>query len=129
LRQDSSPIGYLTKPEKLYLHNTALAWALSINREPETGSLRETFFLNQAACKHRVTLPKNGDFMVDNKFTFEIGGPNKNKTANRNTPQQFCCAGQHRKRGSGQPFRFGFLDFCIITTTPERFTRHKNGIY
>lgn len=79
LRQNSSPTGYLTKPEKLYLHNTALAWALSVNREPETGALRETFFLNQVSNRHRVALPKNGDFMVDNQFTFEIGGPNKTK--------------------------------------------------
>lgn len=79
LRQDSSPTGYLTKPEKLYLQNTSLAWALSINREPNTGALRETFFLNQLSSRHRITLPKNGDFMVDNQFTFEIGGPQKTK--------------------------------------------------
>ena len=28
LRQESSPTGYLTKPEKLYLNNSSLAWAL-----------------------------------------------------------------------------------------------------
>ncbi len=77
LRQDSSPTGYLTKPEKLYLHNTSLAWALSINRDPEIGSLRETFFLNQVSCKHCVALPKSGDFLVDDRYTFEVGGSTK----------------------------------------------------
>lgn len=77
MRQDSSPTGYLTKPEKLYLHNSSLAWALAANRNPEIGTVRETFFLNQLSCLHNVTLPKEGDFMVDNKYTFEIGGISK----------------------------------------------------
>lgn len=79
LRQDSSPTGYLTKPEKLYLYNPALAWALSTNREPETSAVRETFFLNQLSCRHLITLPKTGDFLANNKFTFEIGGAGKDR--------------------------------------------------
>lgn len=77
LRQDSSPTGYLTKPEKLYLNNSSLAWALSTTRDPEIGSLRETFFMNQMVSKHQVTLPKSGDFMVDGRYIFEIGGASK----------------------------------------------------
>jgi len=77
LRQESSPTGYLTKPEKLYLNNSSLAWALSTTRDPEIGSLRETFFMNQVISKHKVTLPKSGDFMVDGRYTFEIGGASK----------------------------------------------------
>ena len=79
LRQDSSPTGYLTKPEKLFLHNTTLAWVLSANGDPETGSLRETFFMNQVSSMHQLTLPKNGDFLIDHKYTIEIGGTNKTK--------------------------------------------------
>lgn len=77
LRQDSSPTGYLTKPEKLYLNNSSLAWALSTTRDPEIGSQRETFFMNQMISKHQVTLPISGDFLVDGRFTFEIGGASK----------------------------------------------------
>jgi hypothetical protein len=77
LRQDSSPTGYLTKPEKLYLNNSSLAWALTTTRDPEIGSLRETFFMNQMISKHQVTLPISGDFLVDGRFTFEIGGVSK----------------------------------------------------
>jgi hypothetical protein len=79
LRQDSSPTGYLTKPEKLFLHNTTLAWALSAKGDPDTGSLRETFFMNQVSSTHQLTLPKSGDFLIDNKYTVEIGGANKTK--------------------------------------------------
>lgn len=79
LRQDSSPTGYLTKPEKLYLQNPSLVWALSLNRPPEIGTLRETFVLNQLSCIHCITLPKSGDFMVNDKHTLEIGGVNTTK--------------------------------------------------
>ena len=111
LRQDSSPTGYLTKPEKLYLHNTSLAWALSINREPEAGTLRETFFLNQVGYKHRITLPKSSDFLVNNKFTFEIGGPNKTKHQVKDTPDSFIVQ-DNIETGFGTTiplWLFGFL--------------------
>jgi uncharacterized protein len=77
LRQNSMPTGYLTKPEKLYLQNTTLSGALSFNRQPDIGSVRETFFLNQVGYGHQVTLPDVGDFLVDSQHTFEIGGSNK----------------------------------------------------
>jgi len=85
LRQNSAPTGYLTKPEKIYLNNTALMYALSNNDNPETGTLRETFFANQLSQQHRLTLPYEGDFMVNNKWVFEIGGKNKSQQQIRNT--------------------------------------------
>lgn len=78
LAQDTWGINFLNKPDKLYLENTNLAFALQ-NDRVNTGSLRETFFFNQISMKHQVSLPKQGDFFVDNKYTFEVGG--KNKTA------------------------------------------------
>lgn len=47
------------------------------NTEPNIGNLRETFFLNQLSDNHIVTYPQSGDFMIDNKYLFEIGGKNK----------------------------------------------------
>lgn len=111
LRQDSSPTGYLTKPEKLYLHNTALAWALSVNRAPETDALRETFFLNQMSCRHRITLPKSGDFLVDNNYTFEVGGPNKTNRQIKDTPNSFVVQ-DNIETGFGKTiplWLFGFM--------------------
>ena len=78
LSQDTMGINFLNKPDKLYLENTNLAFALQ-EYHINTGSMRETFFLNQVSQLHQVTLPKCGDFYVDNKYTFEVGG--KNKTA------------------------------------------------
>lgn len=41
------------------------------------GSIRETFFASQLNVNHELRLPQKGDFLVDNKFVFEIGGKNK----------------------------------------------------
>jgi uncharacterized protein len=45
----------------------------------ETGNLRETFFFNQLSFLHQVNYSKTGDFLVDNKYVFEIGGKNKTR--------------------------------------------------
>jgi len=65
----------LSKPEKLYLNNTNLSYALC--DEPEMGTIREGFFANQLQEQHTLTTTKQGDFIVDDKFTFEIGGEGK----------------------------------------------------
>jgi len=66
----------LQKPEKIYLNNPNLAYALSVE-SPNEGNLRETFFINQIKVNHRLSYPRSGDFKVDEKYTFEIGGLNK----------------------------------------------------
>jgi predicted AAA+ superfamily ATPase len=62
------------KPQKIYLKNTNLNYCYCENSK--IGTLRETFFANQL-YEHKLTYPKNGDFLVDDKYTFEIGGKNK----------------------------------------------------
>ncbi len=76
LYKDTSGIGVLTKPEKLYLSNTNLMYALA-KENTETGNLRETFFLNQLSCNNQVHLSEKSDFLVNKQFTFEIGGKAK----------------------------------------------------
>jgi len=72
-------IGQFTKPEKLYLNNTNLVMALG-KENREVGTLRETFFANQFKHlkKHELFLAEKGDFLIDRKHTFEIGGKGKN---------------------------------------------------
>jgi len=67
----------LRKPDKIYLNNTNLAYAIS-PALTETGNLRETFFYNQLKNNHQVTYPPKGDFMIDGQYIFELGGRNKN---------------------------------------------------
>ena len=66
---------HLVSPEKIFLGNTNLMYALG-SRINE-GTLRETFFLNQLSLNHDVYAPSQGDFLVDNKYLFKVGGKNK----------------------------------------------------
>lgn len=78
LQKDSQGISRLQKPDKLYLDNTNLSFAL-IGKSPEKGNLRETFFANQLRYSHRVELSPASDFLIDGKYTFEVGGQGKDK--------------------------------------------------
>lgn len=75
LTRDIKDYKHLVSPEKIFLGNTNLMYALgsSINE----GTLRETFFLNQLSLNHDVNAPAQGDFLVDRKCLFEVGGRNK----------------------------------------------------
>ena len=70
-------ISTLQKPDKIFLENTNLSFALSPNNT-DKGSLREAFFMNQLKnAGHEINLPLKGDFYIDDKYTFEIGGKGK----------------------------------------------------
>jgi predicted AAA+ superfamily ATPase len=76
LQQDGSGIRTLAKPEKIYLNNTNLAYALE-SEKPDIGNIRETFFYNQLRVISSVSCSNRADFTVDNKYVFEVGGKNK----------------------------------------------------
>ena len=80
LKTDKSSESILTKPEKIYLNNSNLMHALA-GEPKEIGAVREVFFFNQLAVKNVVRYTPIGDFLVNNKYTFEVGG--KNKTFNQ----------------------------------------------
>jgi len=69
-------INSLNKPEKIYLQNTNLMNSLAPDNT-EIGSIRETFFYSQTAAFLKVNAAYKGDFLVQNKYTVEIGGKSK----------------------------------------------------
>ncbi len=75
IKQISKGDGILTKPEKLYLNNTNLSYSYCENSD--IGTKREQFFANQLDSKHTINYSKVGDFLIDNKYIFEIGGKDK----------------------------------------------------
>jgi predicted AAA+ superfamily ATPase len=75
--KDASGITRMQKPDKIFLENTNIAYAVN-PFSPDTGNIRETFFLNQLQFHHKVSYPEKGDFIVDDQWLFEIGGKSKN---------------------------------------------------
>lgn len=87
LRDQADGIIGLGKVEKIYLDNSNLIYYLSA-KEPETGNIRETFFMNQARVNNAVVSSAVADFKID-KYTFEVGGKNKSQQQIKNTPNAF----------------------------------------
>ena len=65
----------LNKPDKIYLENINLYNILCSDKNE--GSLRESFFISQIKIYHNLKYSNIGDFKVDDKYIFEIGGKNK----------------------------------------------------
>ena len=77
LYSDKKRIGKLSKPDKVYLENPNTLYALA-PAKVEIGTLRETFAVDCLSESHVVEYGKTqGDFKVDSKYTFEIGGRSK----------------------------------------------------
>ena len=90
LYKDTSGIGVLTKPEKIFLNNTNLMYVLA-KKNIDIGNVRETFFLNQFKGIQTINLSEQSDFIIDKKYTFEIGGKNKTKKQISGIPNAFIA--------------------------------------
>lgn len=86
-----SSISSLQKPEKLFLQNTNLAYAIA-PQQINVGSLRETFILNQLKTKYNVSLPQKGDFLVEEKYYLEVGGKGKKRAQIAKLPNAYIVA-------------------------------------
>jgi len=65
----------LSKPEKLYLNNSNMFYCFA--EDAKRGTIRETFFVSQIKQNHSIEVSMQGDFIVDDKHIFEVGGASK----------------------------------------------------
>ena len=91
LYADNKSVTKMQKPDKIFLHNPNLLYALGsiIN----IGTIRECFFVNQLSVNHEIEYGKNtGDFKIDGKITVEIGGPDKSFKQIADIPNSYIFA-------------------------------------
>jgi predicted AAA+ superfamily ATPase len=86
----SNGVSIISKPEKLYLDNTNLFSVFC--ESPKEGTKRETFFASQLSYQYTLSYPKQGDFMIDETYTFEIGGASKGNKQIKGVPKSFVVA-------------------------------------
>lgn len=92
LYSDLKSVKKMQKPDKIYLENTNLLEALS-TREANVGTVRETFVVNQLSYHHQIEYGKaNGDFLIDGRYTFEVGGSGKSYDQIANLPDSFILS-------------------------------------
>jgi len=99
IRSKEKGYNIMSKPEKLFMQNTNISYALtnSIN----IGSMREAFFVNQIKNYYNANIKfiddtifshNQGDFLVDNKYIFEIGGKNKSFKQIEDLPNSYVVS-------------------------------------
>ncbi len=110
LKTPAKALKHISAPDKLYLDNTNMMHALSPNAP--TGTIRETFFMNQLSQSHGVSLPSKGDFKVNGKYLFEIGGRKKSFEQIKDETESFLAI-DSIETGNGNKiplWLFGFLN-------------------
>ncbi|MBE6323811.1 MAG: ATP-binding protein [Bacteroidales bacterium] len=75
LTDNTKSLKTLSRPEKIFLNNSNLMYALG--GKTEIGTIRETFFINQIKQVLPVSYPAKGDLLVDKQYLFEVGGASK----------------------------------------------------
>ena len=90
LTQDAKGTKIMQKPDKIYLGNTNYSYGLNMLGE-EIGTIREIFFESQLRVDHQLRLPENGDFLVNDRFVFEVGGKNKSTSQIRNLENAYLA--------------------------------------
>lgn len=110
VNKNSFGVSLLQKPDKIFLENTNLSYALG-NKQTDLGNVRETFFLNQLSYNHKITYPGKGDFLVDGNYLFEVGGRNKTNKQIKNIDNSFLAVDDLEvSMGNKIPlWLFGFL--------------------
>lgn len=99
----------LTKPDKIFLGNPNLMHVLC--PKVDKGTERETFFLSQLHVLHDVRYPKQGNFLIDGKQLFEVGGKGKTFDQIADIPDSYLAV-DDTEVGSGNRiplWLFGFL--------------------
>jgi predicted AAA+ superfamily ATPase len=91
INEPSPSLETLSKPQKIYLENTNIINSLSFENK-NVGNIRETFFANQLRSKHKVGTAQKGDFTIDGKFIFEIGGKSKNNSQIKGITNAYIAA-------------------------------------
>lgn len=109
VKNEAKRFANIRKPDKLYLANTNLSNALCTERK--TGTTRETFFVSQIRAGHSIYYSNTGDFLIDEKYTIEVGGKDKRFDQIKNLHDSYIAAdGIEVGYGNKIPlWLFGFL--------------------
>lgn len=92
LFSDNASVKKMQKPDKIYLENPNMLYALATT-PVKIGTARECFVVNQLGYAHTVEYGKVlGDFKVDGKWTFEVGGEGKSFSQIADVPNSFVLS-------------------------------------
>ncbi len=97
------------KPEKILFDNPSVMQALGIMHK--IGTVRESFVASMLSFEGDLLAPKEGDFLLDRKYTFEVGGKGKGFSQIADRPDSYVIS-DNLEIGIGNKiplWLFGFL--------------------
>lgn len=107
--KQSRGIGALEKPDKIFLENTNLMYMFD-DVQTDIGNVRETFAFNQLSHSHEVLFSEQSDFLVDQKYIFEVGGKNKKRRQIKDISDSYILA-DNIEYGTERRFPIWLLGF------------------
>lgn len=89
LTDNTKALKQLSRPDKILLDNPNLMY--SLGNKQDIGTIRESFFFNQVRHKYEVNYPRKGDFLVAEKYLFEVGGRSKSFDQIKDEPNSYLA--------------------------------------
>lgn len=91
LYADNKTVTKMQKPDKIFIHNPNMLYALA--NQCQIGTVRECFVVNQLSARHTVEYGKSvGDFKIDGSVTLEVGGEKKTFDQIADIPNSYILA-------------------------------------
>ena len=111
LYSDNMSIKKMQKPDKVYMDNPNLLYAISTTNV-NIGTAREVFFTNQLGYRNTIEYSKlQADYTINGRYTIEVGGPSKGGKQLQGTSDGYIAADNiEYAMGNKIPlWLFGFL--------------------
>ena len=90
LSSDAASLKNMSRPDKIYCDNPNIMYALC--PEAEIGCVRESFFLNQLrSAGYKALYPKQGDFIINDRYLFEVGGKGRSFAQIKDLPDSYLA--------------------------------------
>lgn len=108
LSDGSSSTRSVVKPDKILFDNPSIMNALGITNK--IGTVRESYVASMLGTVGQVSAAKDGDFVLDKQYLFEVGGRGKGFSQIEDKPNSFVLA-DNIETGSGNKIPLWLLGF------------------
>ncbi len=108
LTDDTTQPKRAAKPEKILFDNPSVMQALGIIHK--VGTVRESFVASMLSSQGQLHAPKAGDFLLNRKYLFEVGGRNKGFSQIADRPDSYVIA-DNIETGAGNKIPIWLLGF------------------
>lgn len=91
--RESQKLNKITLSEKVFIDNPNLMSAMT-KETVNIGTVREIFFIDMLQSNHTIALHKQGDFVIDHRYVFEVGGKKKDFNQIKNIENAYLALDQ-----------------------------------